>query len=44
MEGQQNFVLLCSPVRITVILVGGFRLISRDLISADVPGLLPKNL
>jgi len=38
MEGQQIFVPLCSPVGIAVILVGGFRLISRDLISADMQG------
>lgn len=44
MEGQQIFVLLCSPAGITAFLVGGFKLISLDLISAEMPGLLPKNL
>ena len=44
MEGQQTFVLLRSAVGITDILVTGFRLISCDLISAHMPGLLSKNL
>lgn len=43
MEGQQIFVLLCSSAGITIILVVGFRLISRDLISGML-GLLSKNL
>lgn len=44
MARQQIFVLLCSPAGITAFLVGGFKLISLDSISAEMPGLLPENV